>query len=134
MKGANNHADDIDQRRRESIERVLMATRKLAKALISQQYGCSFDCSCKLLGALVKAMDALGFVFSQPAAPFIGFNFAATLEYFRQVRSPGSCRNEKSYSYQSSRDCSLELCMGLAIDGLEEHVAGLSLQEYLPVS
>ena len=82
------------------------------------------------------AMDARKLAFSQPSNSYIGFNLADTLKSFHSIRSPESCPRNRTFNTfsQSLRDCSLESCINPIIKSQEDHVSGLLLQEYLPVS
>jgi len=120
----------MDKLREDSINDVLTALQDLAKNLTKGSYGCSFDCNCMLLGGLVKAMDALNLISSQPASPYNGLSYNQTLQALRTMRSPGPCSTKSYKPFYTSQDCSFTSIIGKHINSLEAHVNWLELRAY----
>ncbi|KAL1969127.1 hypothetical protein VTN77DRAFT_381 [Rasamsonia byssochlamydoides] len=127
--------DRIDRRRQESIDRIVTFLHGLLDDFCegrNLQNPCSFECQSILLGALTKEMSRLHLLSPRPAAPFLGFSFAATANSVRKIRSPIWCCNNRNYysSHCQSHHCSLEPVIRPIIDSLEDSMKGLSLEDF----
>ncbi|KAK7403797.1 hypothetical protein QQX98_010439 [Neonectria punicea] len=76
--------EEIDQKRQKLIALVLSKLDELRESLSKGETGCSFECSCMLLGALMKEMQKLGHL----SPPFQGHSITTVMQMMANVRPP----------------------------------------------
>ena len=128
-----SHADNIEQKRQESIDRVVTSLHDLF-AKLCKGNPCSFECSSILLGALTKQMHARGLLSPRPAIPFLGLSSAEIAKSVRTFQSPRWCSSVGSYShrYCGEHSCSLKSNLNPIFDSLENSMGGLTLEDIPP--
>ncbi|RYP41939.1 hypothetical protein DL767_000676 [Monosporascus sp. MG133] len=70
----------IDQRRQESVDRIVIALHDLLERFRNRQAGCSFECSSILLGALTIQMHTADILEPLLKPPYLGYNFTVVTE------------------------------------------------------
>jgi hypothetical protein len=123
-----SQAENIEQKRQESINRIMTCLHDLL-AKLCEGNGCSFECSSILLGALTKEMHARHLLSPRPAIPFPGLSFAEIAESVRAFRSP---RWWSQYGTRSRHNCSLDADLNSIVDSVENSMGGLTLEDLSP--
>ncbi|KAK7424794.1 hypothetical protein QQZ08_008423 [Neonectria magnoliae] len=79
-----SRSEKIDQKRQGLIALVLSKLDELRESLSEGKTGCSFECSCMLLGALMREMQKLGHL----SPPFQGQSITTIMQMMVNVRTP----------------------------------------------
>ncbi|RBR24097.1 uncharacterized protein FIESC28_03096 [Fusarium coffeatum] len=121
----NQIFDQIDQQRIGLLHELFSRLYTLQENLFVGQIGCSLECSCRLLGYLMKQMRDQGLPMMKPEQPFLGFNVTSVADFIRGIKTP------PWYSKKQNLDpCKLEKTLHLDMEGLGESLAGLSLEGF----
>ncbi len=119
----------IDNRRREVVEKVVAVLDELVVSFRDGPDECSFDCSSAQLGALIKEMRAKRLDL-KPETPLIGYSIGVSVDRARMIRSPSSvCPRQRIIG--PSWGCNLKTRIQSKVDGLEEGVGGLTLDDFV---
>ncbi|KAF4958926.1 hypothetical protein FGADI_2005 [Fusarium gaditjirri] len=99
---------------------------RLQEDLIAGRVGCTLECSCRLLGYLMKKMRERNLPMERPSEPFTGYSVTSVVKLIGGIKTP-SWRTHKSLD-----PCKLEKSLGLYQNGkdLDIAVPGLSLDDY----
>ncbi|KAK4031305.1 hypothetical protein C8A01DRAFT_21456, partial [Parachaetomium inaequale] len=127
-----NLAEAIDSRRRNVVDKILIALHELIVSFRDGSDECSFECSSIRLGALTKEMRARR-LDPKPGSPLLGYSIAATMDAARSIRSPQwASPNRSAYGYVGyvSHSCDLGSLIQSKMDGLEEMMGGLTLDDF----
>jgi hypothetical protein len=116
--------DQIDQQRIGLLRQLFSQLYTLQEDLFAGRVGCSLECSCRLLGYLMKQMRDQGLPMMKPEQPFLGFSVTSVADFIRGIKTPSW------YSKKQNVDpCKLEKSLCLDAEGLDILVAGLSLED-----
>ncbi|KAM0258739.1 hypothetical protein ACHAPA_011112 [Fusarium lateritium] len=78
----------IDQKRVEFIDQLFSKLYSLQEDLVVGRVGCSLECSCRLLGYLMKQMRANNLPATKPDKPFTGWSIPGVVEIIRSIKTP----------------------------------------------
>ncbi|KAM0546653.1 hypothetical protein ACHAPJ_010791 [Fusarium lateritium] len=114
----------IDEKRVEFIDQLFSRLYGLQEDLVVGRYGCSLECSCRLLGCLMQQMRAKDLPMTKPDKPFTGWNVPAVVEIIRSIKTP-VWRTSKPVD-----SCKLERQLYSNSDELDAQVPGLRLTDF----
>ncbi|KAF4451700.1 hypothetical protein F53441_5379 [Fusarium austroafricanum] len=123
----------IDEKRVELLDRIFSRLYKLQEDLVVGRVGCSLECSCRLLGYLMKQMREHDLPMIKPEKPFSGYSVTFVIAILRRIKTPiwrnnkniDNCKLEKSLSLEPERG-------GLYIeeDEWDSFAPGLKLEDF----
>ncbi|KAJ4245769.1 hypothetical protein NW762_013893 [Fusarium torreyae] len=114
----------IDEKRVELIDQLFSRLYGLQEDLVVGRFGCSLECSCRLLGCLMQQMRAKDLPMTKPDKPFDGWNVPAVVEVIRSIKTP-AWRVSKAVDF-----CKLETQLYSSSDELDAQVPGLRLEDF----
>ncbi|KAF5547485.1 hypothetical protein FNAPI_8514 [Fusarium napiforme] len=100
--------DKIDQQRIGLLDQMFTQLYNLQEDLFVGRVGCSLECSCRLLGYLMKQMRDQALPMTKPEQPFLGFSVTMVAGFIRGIKTPSwyskkqnvdPCKLEKSLSF-----------------------------------
>ncbi|KAF5637139.1 hypothetical protein F52700_4876 [Fusarium sp. NRRL 52700] len=116
--------DKIDQGRIGLLDQMFTQLYNLQEDLFVGRVGCSLECSCRLLGYLMKQMRDQALPMSKPEQPFLGFSVTLVADFIRGIKTPSW------YSKKQTVDsCKLEKSLSFGEKELEISTEGLNLDE-----
>ncbi|KAL2200127.1 hypothetical protein P885DRAFT_27772 [Corynascus similis CBS 632.67] len=117
----------IDRRRQQVVDKILTVLHELLETFYDPLTICSFECDSIQLGALVKEMRAKR-LDPKPEWPLLGHSISATMDAARSIRSPNwACPRRTSLF---TRPCDLGSLIRSKMDGLEELMGGLAIDDF----
>jgi len=117
----------IDRRRQQVVDKILTVLHKLLATFRDGLSICSFECDSIQLGALIKEMRAKR-LDPKPEWPLLGHGISATMDAARSIRSPKWVCPRRNSLF--TRPCDLGSLIRSNMDGLEELMGGLALDEF----
>ncbi|KAH7233702.1 hypothetical protein BKA59DRAFT_320428 [Fusarium tricinctum] len=114
----------IDEKRVEFIDQLFSKLYSLQEDLVVGRVGCSLECSCRLLGYLMKQMRASHLPATKPDKPFTGWSIPGVVEIIRSIKTP-TWRNSSPADL-----CSLETHLYSDSDNLDAQVPGLKIGDF----
>ncbi|EWZ36497.1 uncharacterized protein FOBCDRAFT_260401 [Fusarium oxysporum Fo47] len=114
--------EKINHMRCELIDELFSQLYSLQEDLVVGRVGCTLECSCRLLGYLMKQMRERNLPMEKPSEPFPGYSVVSVVKLIRGIKTPNwrthksldPCKLEKSLGlYQNGKD------LGIAVPGLD---------------
>ncbi|KAF4502244.1 hypothetical protein FAGAP_1529 [Fusarium agapanthi] len=111
----------INNQRVELLDQLFSQLYSLQEDLIVGRVGCSLECSCRLLGYLMKQMKEKGLPNKRPKKPFAGYSVVSLAKTIGSIETPNwqglklldRCKLKKSLGlYQDEKE------LGIAVPGL----------------
>lgn len=93
----------------------------LQEDLFVGRVGCSLECSCRLLGYLMKQMRDQALPMTKPEQPFLGFSVTVVADFIRGIKTPSwnsknqnvdACKLEERLSFRDKEP-------GISAEGLD---------------
>ncbi|KAJ3544218.1 hypothetical protein NM208_g3183 [Fusarium decemcellulare] len=114
----------IEERRVELIDQLFSRLYNLQEDLVVGRVGCCLECSCRLLGYLMKEMRNRELPATKPDKPFSGYSVPSVLKIINSITTP-VWKTRKAIDA-----CKLEKHLYLNPSELEAQVAGLRLEDF----
>ncbi|OBS23115.1 hypothetical protein FPOA_03674 [Fusarium poae] len=117
--------DKIEEQRIGLLEELFAQLYTLQFDLFQGNTGCSYECSCRLLGFLMRQMRDKNLPMTKPEPPFIGFSVNKLILFLEDVETP------HWFSGKHKLDsCQLEKRIDLDEEVIDRLAPGLSLEEF----
>ncbi|KAF4462259.1 hypothetical protein FALBO_10929 [Fusarium albosuccineum] len=120
----NKILENIEEKRVELIDQLFSKLYNLQEDLVVGRVGCSLECSCRLLGYLMKEMREKELPATKPDKPFSGYSVPSVLKIINGITTP-------VWNSRKPVDaCKLEKHLYSNPSELEAQVTGLRLEDF----